>query len=97
MSSGTVTDRNTTMWIPICCDRVMRHGVFPSTKDGDAAGILSCSVCGKHISLEPRQIDTLKDYGQGASLISVVGAPKGAARKAQASASSDQSNEETMA
>ena len=44
-------DNASTMWVPVCCGRVMRCNMFRQA-DGGAYAALVCSVCNKNITLE---------------------------------------------
>ena len=53
----------------------MRYNMFVQ-QDGTAYGALMCSVCNKNVTFElENQVDMSK-YGQGAQVLSVLGAPK---------------------
>ena len=71
------------LWIPVCCERVMRYNVF-AQKDGTAYGSLVCTVCNKSVSFELEHQADLAAYGDGARVIPILGSPKppqGARRK----------------
>ena len=63
------------IWIPVCCERVMRFNVFIQ-KDSSAYGALVCSVCNKNVTLELEQTVDLAAYGDGARAVSVMGSPR---------------------
>jgi hypothetical protein len=75
---------DSTMWVPICCGKVMRHGQFPGQQGKIAAGMLTCGSCGKHIALEPQPAASLSDYAPGSRVILLLGTPRAADRKAKA-------------
>ena len=63
------------VWIPVCCERVMRFNVFIQ-KDSSAYGALVCSVCNKNVALELEKIVDLAAYGDGSRAINVLGSPR---------------------
>jgi hypothetical protein len=63
------------LWIPICCERVMRFNIFIQ-KNGTAYGSLVCTVCNKNVSFELEHQADLSAYGEGARTLSMLGAPK---------------------
>jgi hypothetical protein len=63
------------VWIPVCCERVMRFNVFIQ-KDSSAYGALVCSVCNKNVALELEPTVDLAAYGDGARAINVLGSPR---------------------
>ena len=69
------TAQTPNVWVPVCCDRVMRYNVFRQS-DGSAYGALLCAVCNKNITLELEQIVDLNVYGDGARALSLLASPK---------------------
>jgi hypothetical protein len=63
------------LWIPVCCERVMRFNVF-AQKNGMAYGSLVCTVCNKSVSFELEHQADLAAYGDGARAITILGSPK---------------------
>jgi len=63
------------LWIPVCCERVMRFNVFIQ-KNGTAYGSLVCTVCNKNVSFELEHQFDLGAYGDGARALNMLGAPK---------------------
>ena len=63
------------LWIPVCCERVMRYNVFMQ-KNGTAYGSLVCTVCNKNVSFELEHQADLSAYGDGARAITILGSPK---------------------
>ena len=63
------------LWIPVCCERVMRYNVFMQ-KNGTAYGSLVCTVCNKNVSFELEHHADLSAYGDGARAITILGSPK---------------------
>jgi len=73
---GLVSPAQTTnLWVPVCCDRVMRYNMFRQS-DGSGYGALVCAVCNKNITLELEQFADLSAYGEGARVVSLLGSPK---------------------
>jgi len=68
-------DRATTMWVPVCCGRVMRCNTFRQP-DGGAYAVLVCSQCNKNVTLEQEPFAPANTFGEGASLVSVVASPR---------------------
>ena len=64
-----------TLWVPVCCDRVMQYNVYGRTDIG-AFGTLGCRICGRSITLEPESAEKVKDYGERAGVIQVIGSPR---------------------
>lgn len=63
------------VWIPVCCERVMRFNMFVQT-NGTVYGSLVCTVCNKSVSYELEHNPDLGGYGDGAKVISMLGSPK---------------------
>ena len=70
----TSTENNASMWVPVCCGRVMRYNTLGV--GAEAKGGLVCTACGKHIALEPEPVASLSTYGKGSKVMSVLGTPK---------------------
>jgi hypothetical protein len=68
-------DKASTMWVPVCCGRVMRCNMFRQA-DGGAYAALVCTVCNKNIILEQEPVTAADQFGEGASILSLIGAPK---------------------
>jgi len=64
-----------TVWIPVCCGRVMRFNRFLK-QDGEAYGSLVCTVCNKNIVLEQEAEPAADAYGEGTRMLTLVGTPK---------------------
>jgi len=76
------TTQTANLWVPVCCERVMRYNVFGP--QGDAAyGVLVCSVCNKTVTFELEHQVDVSAYGEGSRVLSMLGSPKppNAARK----------------
>ncbi len=63
------------VWVPVCCDRVMRYNMFVQ-RDGAAYGSLVCTVCNKNVTFELESLPDLKTFGEGARVFSMLGCPK---------------------
>ena len=68
-------DNASTMWVPVCCGRVMRCNMFRKP-DGGSYAALVCTVCNKNITLEQEPHAAPNTCGAGASVLSVLGSPK---------------------
>ncbi len=66
---------NPNVWVPVCCDRVMRYNMFVQ-KDGAAYGALVCTVCNKNVTFELESLPDQGAYGEGSRILSVLGCPK---------------------
>ncbi len=64
-----------TMWVPVCCGRVMRCNMFKQA-DGRAYAVLVCTLCNKNITLEQEPLATANSFGEGSSVLSLIGSPK---------------------
>jgi hypothetical protein len=63
------------VWVPVCCDRVMRYNMFVP-KDDAAYGALVCTVCNKNVTFELESLLDLHAYGDGARVLNMLGSPK---------------------
>jgi len=63
-----------TMWVPVCCGRVMRCNMFRQA-DGEAYAALVCTQCSKTITLEQQPLAAASNF-EGSSVLSLLGAPK---------------------
>jgi len=68
-------DTSANVWVPICCGRVMRCNMFRQP-DGGAYAALVCTACNKNITLEQQPFSVASDYGEGANVLNLIGAPK---------------------
>jgi hypothetical protein len=68
-------DGVSTMWVPVCCGRVMRCNMFKQTGGGTYAALV-CTVCNKNITLEQEPLDAANTFGEGSKVLSVLGSPK---------------------
>jgi len=68
-------DRASTMWIPVCCGRIMRCNMF-RLPDGGSYAALVCTRCNKNITLEQEPLTAANSFGEGSNLLSLLGSPK---------------------
>lgn len=68
-------DKPSTVWVPICCGRIMRCNMFRQP-NGGAYAALVCTACNKNITLEQQALESPGSYGEGASILSLLGSPK---------------------
>jgi hypothetical protein len=68
-------EKTPTVWVPLCCGRVMRFNRF-LRQDGGAYGTLVCTACSKNIILEQEQLPAEGAYGEGSRVLNVMGSPK---------------------
>ena len=84
-------DKASTMWVPVCCGRVMRCNMFRQA-DGGAYAALVCTVCNKNITLEQEPLASTHEFGDGSNILNLLGSPKPPKterRKSHADAGSD--------
>jgi len=70
-----VSDKASTMWVPVCCGRVMRCNMFRQP-DGGTYAALVCTKCNKNITLEQESDAALDGFGEGSNILSLIGSPK---------------------
>jgi hypothetical protein len=68
-------DRASTMWVPVCCGRVMRCNMFRQV-DGGTYAALVCTQCNKNITLEQESLADADKFGEGSNILSLIGSPK---------------------
>lgn len=68
-------DEASTMWVPVCCGRVMRCNMFRQA-DGGAYAALVCTSCSKTITLEQEPVAAANSFGEGSKVLSLLGSPK---------------------
>lgn len=86
------------VWVPVCCGRVMRFNTFKNP-DGSAYGALVCGFCSKNVILEQEPAANVATYGEGAAQIGLVGSPKPPKddrRKARARSADPASDDRTL-
>jgi len=88
-------DQGPKVWVPTCCNRVMRYNLF-GQRDGGAYGALVCTICNKNITLEQEPAAKVNNYGPGTSVLSVVASPRPPReeRKSNRSADDDATTDE---
>jgi hypothetical protein len=87
----TPAENKPSVWIPVCCGRMMRYNTFKQPRGG-VYGALVCTSCNKNIVLEQEPLSSVSDYGEGSILLSVLGSPKppGTERRAGVDPSTDE-------
>jgi hypothetical protein len=68
-------DKASAIWVPVCCGRIMRCNMFKQA-DGGAYAALLCTVCNKNITLEQEPPAAANNFGEGSSILSLIGSPK---------------------
>lgn len=68
-------DDASTMWVPVCCGRVMRCNMFRQA-DGKAYAALVCTSCNKNITLEQETLAAANSFGEGSNVLRLIGSPK---------------------
>ncbi len=68
-------DEASTMWVPVCCGRVMRCNMFRQA-NGESYAALVCTSCNKTITLEPEPLADANTFGEGSKVLSLIGSPK---------------------
>lgn len=72
----------------------MRYNLFLQ-KDGSAYGALVCTVCNKNVTFELEHQADLKDYGDGARVLTMLGSPK-PPKTERRKAASEELNDQTL-
>jgi hypothetical protein len=75
MASDKSSDKSSTLWVPVCCERVMRCNMFRQA-DGGTYAALVCTVCNKNITLEQEPLTAADKFGEGSNILSLIGSPK---------------------
>lgn len=70
-----MAEEASTMWVPVCCGRVMRCNMFKQAGGGMYAALV-CTVCNKNITLEQETLAAANKFGEGSSVLSLIGSPK---------------------
>jgi hypothetical protein len=68
-------DKASILWVPVCCGRVMRCNMFRQADGGSYAALL-CAICNKNITLEQEPFADADNFGEGSSILSLLGSPK---------------------
>jgi hypothetical protein len=69
------SDLSSSVWVPVCCGRVMRCNLFRQA-DGGALAALVCTMCSKNITLEQEPLAAADSYGEGSNVLNLLGSPK---------------------
>ena len=72
----------------------MRYNLFLQ-KDGSAYGALVCTVCNKNVTFELEHQADLKEYGDGARALTMLGSPK-PPKTERRRASTEELNDQTL-
>ncbi len=70
-----VADNASTMWVPVCCGRIMRCNMFREADSGAYAALV-CTVCNKNITLEQEPVAAANSFGEGSAVLKLLGSPK---------------------
>lgn len=70
-----MTEETPTVWVPVCCGRMMRCNLFRQA-DGSVLAALVCTICSKNITLEQEPLAEPNHYGEGTNLLRLLGSPK---------------------
>jgi hypothetical protein len=68
-------DKASTMWVAVCCGHIMRCNMFKQA-DGGTYAALVCTLCNKNITLEQEPVASAGNFGEGSSVLSLIGSPK---------------------
>ncbi len=68
-------DEASTMWVPVCCGRVMRCNMFRQAH-GEPYAALVCTSCNKTITLEQEPLADANSFGEGSKVLNLIGSPK---------------------
>jgi len=68
-------DNASTMWVPVCCGRVMRCNMFRQAGGGTYAALV-CTVCNKNVTLEQEPLTAANNFGEGSTVLNLIGSPK---------------------
>ena len=74
-TSKQTSDQSSSMWVPVCCGRVMRCNMFRQA-DGGSYAALVCSNCNKNITLEQERAEAADKFGEGSKILQLIGSPK---------------------
>jgi hypothetical protein len=75
MAADQSSDQMSTMWVPVCCGRVMRCNTFRQA-DGGSYAALVCTSCNKNITLEQEPAEAADKFGEGSKILRLIGSPK---------------------
>jgi hypothetical protein len=68
-------DQSSKMWVPVCCQRVMRCNTFRQSDGGTYAALL-CTGCNKTITLEQEPLAAADTFGEGSNILNFLASPK---------------------
>lgn len=68
-------DKPSTLWVPVCCQHIMRCSMFRQA-DGGVYAALVCALCNKTITLEQESLAGANNFGDGSNILNLVGSPK---------------------
>ncbi len=68
-------DNASTVWVPVCCGRVMRCNMF-RLANSRAYAALVCTECNKTVTLEQEPLVAANNFGEGSTILSLIGSPK---------------------
>lgn len=88
-------DNPSTVWVPVCCGRVMRCNMFRQA-DGGSYAALVCTSCNKNITLEQEPLKSANNFGPGSTVMSLIGSPKPPKTERRRAASDVGSDEPTL-
>jgi hypothetical protein len=89
------SDKASTMWVPVCCSRVMRCNMFRPT-DGGAYAALVCSVCNKNITLEQEPLAAADKFVDGSTILSLIASPKPPKTERRTSSTKSDADDQTL-
>jgi hypothetical protein len=88
-------DKASTMWVPVCCGRVMRCNMFRQA-DGGKYAALVCTVCNKNITLEQEPFAAADKFGEGSNILSLVASPKPPKTERRTSSTKSDADDQTL-
>ena len=71
-TSKQTSDQSSSVWVPVCCGRVMRCNMFRQA-DGGSYAALVCSNCNKNITLEQEPAEAADKFGEGSKILQLIG------------------------
>jgi hypothetical protein len=74
-TSKQTSDQSSTMWVPVCCGRVMRCNMFRQMGGGSYAALV-CTNCNKNVTLEQEPAEAADKFGEGSKILNLIGSPK---------------------
>lgn len=95
MKSDAARNETTIIWVPTCCEQVMRHNRFRGPGDKTYAALV-CASCGKHVGFESETAEVLGQYPEGTELFSVLGVPRSVRKASAGDSSQGELSDETL-